>query len=78
VDVLLSLGFVDSKSDARRTADAGGVQLVAEGETAVALKLTSDQVLKETLASVMDTVRVGKNPDTSYFLKLGRSVARIA
>jgi tyrosyl-tRNA synthetase len=78
VDVLLSLRFVDSKSDARRTADAGGVQLVAEGETTDTIKLTSDQVLKETLASVMDTIRVGKDPATAYFLKLGRSVARIA
>jgi tyrosyl-tRNA synthetase len=76
-DVLLQLAFVDSKSDARRTADAGGVQLVAEGKTADILKLTSDQVLKETLANTLETFRAGKESDTAYFLKIGRSVARI-
>jgi tyrosyl-tRNA synthetase len=78
VDVLLELAFVDSKSDARRTAEAGGVQLVAEGNTADTVKLTSDQVLKETLASTLETFRLHKETDTVYFLKLGRSVARIA
>jgi tyrosyl-tRNA synthetase len=77
VELLLELTFVDSKSEARRVADSGGIQLVAEGKTSDTLKLSSDQVLKETLTSSLDAFRAGKEPDSTYFLKLGRSVARI-
>ena len=73
VDVLVGLGFVHSKSEARRLAESGGVQLVTEGDIQNIQKLTADEVLKETLHATLE-----KYPHSgSRFLKVGRSVAKI-
>lgn len=75
VEVLLSLGFADSKSDARRLAESGGVQIVTEGENGTVYKLSPDEVLKETLGAVAETYHT--DGAGAMFLKVGRDVARI-
>jgi tyrosyl-tRNA synthetase len=76
VDVLVDIGFAQSKSDARRLAEAGGVQLVAEGGGDDVRKLTPEE-LRESVATVLNTFSQNKPEDTTYFLKVGRQVARI-
>lgn len=71
VDILVELGFASSKSDARRLADSGGVQLVTDGDRTVR-KLSADE-LKETLSTVLRQSPGG----ATHFLKVGRHVARI-
>jgi len=78
IDILLALGFASSKSEARRLAEGGGVQLVAEGTVADVKKCTVDEVTKETLGQVFESFSAGKPGDANYFLKVGRSVAKLA
>jgi tyrosyl-tRNA synthetase len=65
IDILLALGFASSKSEARRLAEGGGVQLVAEGTVADVKKCTVDEVTKETLGQVFESFSAGKPGDAN-------------
>ena len=77
LDILVRLGFAQSKSEARRLTESGGVQLVAEGTSQEIKKCTMDDVSKVSFGDMVVTFKSQHPVAEHYFLKVGRSVAKI-